>query len=82
MALQMGFDFKGLRIADGYVRAAVVGASKNELCACVTFHANSSSEELFSEMHTVAHDLNGPNALAQVYLGIKATDRFLGAVDV
>jgi len=82
MALKMDFDFKGLHIAGGIVRAAVVSANKNTLCACVTFHADASSQELFSEMYELPHDLDGPNALSQSYFGIKSLPRFATALDV
>ena len=88
MALTKTVDFKGISVADAYVKiesAVVMRNSDNEFICRLTFveKVNRESLEYFNDLtEEFLFDLNGANPLTQGYAFIKTLTRYEGAVDV
>lgn len=85
MALKATVNFKGINVADAYVKVVNFSGDKNSLAFQVGNYgpANESGErELFDSTHrSCDYALDGSNALQQAYTYLKTLPEFAGAKD-
>lgn len=82
MALQKTVNFRGITVADAYLRIGVATVTKQNINYFVSYHKDAESESFNETSHQASHDLNGDNAIKQAYLHALSLPEFAGAVEV
>lgn len=82
MALKKSVLFKGINIADAYLRIFQFEGNKDRLNVGLEFCKDSSSERFDSlTIQNIPFDINGKNPIAQAYDYIKSQPEFADSQD-
>jgi len=82
MALTKDFTTDaGLTCAGAYIKVESVTATKDGMIASVNWRKEPGMKAFHAKGYSLPYDLNGKNAIAQAYDGLKLLPEFAGAQD-
>ena len=81
MALQKTIQFKGIDVANCYIRVWAFNGNKTELSFGVSFQKTASDEMFDSKTYSCEYDLVAENPIKQAYQYLKTLPEFANAKD-
>jgi hypothetical protein len=81
MALKQTTQFKGITVADCYIKVFYIEGDKQSISFGVSYAASAQEETFNAETYACAYDITGSNPIAQAYAHLKTLPEFANAVD-
>lgn len=81
MAISKAINFKGIEVADAYIRVMRVECNKSTMNFVVGFFAKFDEDAFHSTTVNATYQIDGDNPIAQAYAHLKTMPEFAGAVD-
>lgn len=81
MALQKTITFKGVTVANAYIKVQTFSGDKESLTFDVAIRSKAEEQVLSVSSFEVFYDINGTNPIKQAYAHLKTLPEFAGATD-